>query len=404
MNRSIQSDVDGLLLEQGEYLPLEYLLQQGRLVFADYEAWRNGEIKYLDEALFGDPSQLRQQLLDAEDYLISRDWQVETLRYEAWRSGTLHNSPRALRFSPEKEMNDCFHRCYRKPQDQPQLDLFTDSPATSLANGITLALAERNPAEARRLLERLCDTAPDHLRLGELERLTEAAERLHSPVDDIRAEMHYQKTTLTPLAQGLLGNAHRNLLIPLWRRLSQALQNQPFDASEPELHLSYSAAQALDWSISRKAIEAETEWQNQAILLLRHTDACERQNDNNAALPSWFMLCWRFAQRAEAIELSGNHELSRQWENFQDLDPALPVCSFPAWLLIIQPGLTRILPNPTGQAAGCPDSYATVYQLRLNHGDSETALGAGNMALRARLKQQDPLLFEHFLKLRKHSL
>jgi hypothetical protein len=404
VNRSIQSDVDGLLLEQGEYLPLEYLLQQGRLVYADYEAWRNGEIKHLDEALFGDPNQLRQQLLDAEDYLKRRRWQVEPLRYEAWRSGTMQNSPRALQFSPEKELNDCFHRCYRKPQDQPQLDLFTDSPATSLANGITLALAERNPTEARRLLERLCDTAPDHLRLGEFERLTEAAERLHCPVDDIRTEMHHHQTTLIPLAEGLLGNARRNLLIPLWRRLSQALQNQPFDASEPELHLSYSAAQALDWSISRKAIERETEWQNQPILLLRHADACERQHDNATALASWFILCWRFPQRAEAIELSSNHELSRQWENFQDLDPTLPVCSFPAWLLINQPSLTRILPNPRSRTAGCPDSYATVYQLHQDYGNPEAALRAANIALRARLKQQDPLLFEHFLKLRKHSL
>ncbi|VAW72967.1 hypothetical protein MNBD_GAMMA13-30, partial [hydrothermal vent metagenome] len=33
---TIHHQVDQLLLEQGEYLPLEFLLQEGRLIYADY--------------------------------------------------------------------------------------------------------------------------------------------------------------------------------------------------------------------------------------------------------------------------------------------------------------------------------------------------------------------------------
>ena len=57
MSAEVHNAVDRLLLEQGEYSPLEYLLSEGRLLYSDYERWRGGELGYLDEALFGDPLQ-----------------------------------------------------------------------------------------------------------------------------------------------------------------------------------------------------------------------------------------------------------------------------------------------------------------------------------------------------------
>ena len=400
MNRSIQSQVDRLLLDQGEYQPLEYLLQEGRLSYTDYEAWRRGQLEYLDEALFDDPEHIRQQLAEAEDYLQRRGWEVEPGRYKAWHGARSPSRSQVLRFSADRMLNDCFHRHYRKPQDQPQLDLFTDSPATSLANGIAGALADRNPKEARRLLARLCDVAPDHVRLGEFERLTEAAERLDAPVDDISTEFQYLQATLIPLADSLLGQASRNLLIPLWQRLSVVLQDRPYRADESELHLSYTAAEAQDWIDARRAVEREPDWQSDPVLLLRHARACERTHDNAAALPSWFTLCWSYPQHAEAVASTINHELRHQWEKFQDLDPVLPIRSFPAWLLLNRPGLIPILPEPTGEPesarAVCPQSYLTLYRLRHNHARPATGSGDG-MALRARLKEQDPLLFQHFL-------
>ena len=89
------------------------------------------------------------------------------------------------------------------------------------------------------------------------------------------------------------------------------------------------------------------------------------------------------------------------WESFQDLDPILPVDSFPAWLLLSRPGLIPVLPEPAGKAeserAVYPQSYLTLYRLRRNHARPATGAGDDGMALRARLKEQDPLLFQHFL-------
>ncbi len=385
----IQYPVEQLLLEQGEYLPLEFLLQEGRLTYADYEAWRNGELDTLDEALFGDRQHIKQQLMQAADYLQQRGWQAETITYHAWRNDLSHT----LRFSLNDALNDCFHRRYRKPQDQPQLDMFTDAPATNRVNGITRALANRDAGEARRQLEGLYDTAPDHIRLGELERLVEAAESLDAAVTDATADLRILQETLTPLAQSLLGKESRNLLIPLWRRLSAALHDQPYHATQPEQHTSYTASQAMDWDSARQAVEQVPHWQNDPVLLQRHARACEPLHRRCDALLSWFSLCWRFAAHSDVIKSTTDTELRQQWEAFQELEPELPAHTFPAWLLLDKPGLSNVLAGPRHDAANCPASYRTLHQLQSNP-SAQT-----NIALRAQLKQQDPVLFQHYLLL-----
>lgn len=385
----VQHQVDRLLLEQGEYLPLEFLLQEGRLIYADYEAWRNGELNTLDEVLFGDHEHIQQQLTQAADYLQRRGWQMETVSYQAWRND---NSQR-LSFSQNGALDRCFHQRYHKPQDQPQLDMFTDAPATSLVNGITRALVNRNASEARRQLEGLYDTAPGHIRLGELEHLVEAAENLATPVIDATADMQLLQQTLIPLAESLLGKESRNLLIPLWRRLSLALHDQPYQTAQPEMHASYTASRAMDWDTARQAVEQAPDWRADPVLLQRHAHACDQLHLRCEALLSWFNLCWRFPQQSDALKSSIDAELRQQWINFLELEPELPMQTFPAWLLLDKPGLTRILVAPHNDTTACPASYQTMHQLQSNiPGQTDK-----HITLRARLKQQDPVLFQHYL-------
>ncbi len=398
MTQDIQHQVDQLLLEQGEYLPLEFLLQEGRLLYADYEAWRNGEFDYLDKALFGDHEHIKQQLTQAADYLQRRGWQAEPTVYHSW----LDDTTRRLRFSQNDALDQCFHQGYHKPEDQPQMDLFTDAPATTLFNGITQALMNRNPPEARRLLEQLYDIAPDHARLGELEHLVEAAEGLGTPSDNAAADMQMLQQTLTPLAKSLLGKNSRNLLIPLWRRLSAALQNQPYQSTNPTLHPSYTASQSMDWETVHHAVESEPNWHTDAVLLLRHARACEYLHQKPEALLSWFKLCWQFPAQCDIFESSNDHELRQQWIHFLELEPEMPVQAFPAWLLLTKPGLVRQLPEPDSMPEindiACPASYVTLYQLQYERMQSHAKNESDNaMALRAQLKQQDPELFQHFL-------
>lgn len=57
--RAVCQALDRLLLEQGCYTPLELLLAEGRLLYSDYETWRQGECRHLESRLFGDPVQIR---------------------------------------------------------------------------------------------------------------------------------------------------------------------------------------------------------------------------------------------------------------------------------------------------------------------------------------------------------
>ncbi len=389
----IQYPVEQLLQEQGEYLPLEFLLREGRLTYADYEAWRNSELDTLDEALFGDQQHIKQQLMQAADYLQRRGWQAETITYHAWRT----DLSRTLRFSQNDALDGCFHQCYRKAQDQPQLDMFTDAPATNRVNGITRALINRDAIEARRQLEGLYDTAADHVRLGELERLVEAAENLNAAVDDVAADLRRLQETLVPLAESLLGKESRNLLVPLWRRLSAALHDQPYHAAQPEQHTSYTASQAMDWDNARQAVEQVPHWQTDPVLLQRHARACDQLHRRCDALLSWFNLFWRFPEQGDAIKSSRDTELRQQWAAFQELEPELPTHTFPAWLLLTKPGLSKVLVSPRHDTASCPASYRTLYRLQGNL----SAQTDDNIALRAQLKQQDPVLFQHYLSLQK---
>ncbi|VAX03230.1 hypothetical protein MNBD_GAMMA20-442, partial [hydrothermal vent metagenome] len=237
--------------------------------------------------------------------------------------------------------------------------------------------------------------APDHIRLGELEHLVEAVENLNAPVDDVVADLQTLQETLTPLAKDLLGKESRHLLIPLWRRLTVALHGQPYHAAQPEQHMSYTASQAMDWDKARQAVEQVPQWQSDAVLLQRHARACEPLQRRCDALLSWFNLCWQFPEQGNALESSTDTELRQQWAAFQELEPELPAPTFPAWLLLNKPGLSKVLTGPRHDTANCPASYRTLYQLQ----GRPCAQTDDNIARRAQLKQQDPVLFRHYLLL-----
>ena len=394
MSQKLQFQVEQLLQEQGEYIPLEFLLLEGRLIFCDYEAWRNGEIDYLEDALFGDPVQVKDTLQQASAYMQKREWQAYRLSYKVWRS----EAEPTLRFSRDNGFNDYFHGCYKKPDDQLQMDLFTDAPASNLANRISQAVLEKNSEEAARLLCRLYDIAPDYVQLAALEHLVEATRLLLMPVVDVEAEMKVLQQTLTPMAEQVLGNESRRLLIPLWQRLSEALLERPYEAERAELHLSYTATQAMDWEIVQQAVEQELAWESDPILLLRHARACDHLYKKMEIYQSWFMICWNFPEYSEAIKDSTDRQLQQQWEKFLAVDPVLPEQAFPAWLLINMPSLTKVLKDPCRTEIESPESYKLLYQLQSIYEQTRhTGVDDTIISLRRELKQANPMLFDLYI-------
>ena len=383
MNPQIQHRVDQLLLEQGEYIPLEFLLAEGHLLYRDYEQWRSGKLKLLDKELVGDTSQIRKDLTRAAKYAHALGLQSTPLDYRPWGGST------PLRFSRDSILERLFHEGYCKSEEQPQLDLFMDSTGANLANGIALALGRRDADAAGELLEKLHHTDPGQHRLGKLELLLEAMLQNVS-ITDPEEELADLQDEIQPLAVEILGRESRPYMEPLWRRLGDALANRNFDPQRPELHRSYTALRNLDWMAVIEEVEAEPDWRSHAVLLQRHARACDQLQRPAEALLDRFELCWRFPEHASPAQTNATVDLIRAWELFHNLEPELDIHLFPAWLLIIRPSLSGWLPSP---AAETPADYRLLFALQ----QEKDGLGSESMRLRAELKALNPALFHHFI-------
>ena len=395
MNKEIRDAVDRLLLEQGEYHPLELLLAECRLDFSDYESWRAGEIPRLEQVLFGDPEQLDQLLAEAEKYAEALRLAPERLTYRGW--GASGGAP--LSYSDNGTREERFHTAYRPLAQQPQMDLFIDAAASRLVNGIVQSLTARDYAEAGRLLDRLFEADPGNQRLGAQEQMVEAGSRLAGPVHDCEQELRYLQQTLQPMAERELGRDSSSLLVPHWRRLSAALQGRPLDDAQPELHASFTAIRAFDWEGAVKAAECDAAWPGHPLLLSRYAHACGRLHREVAALQAWFRLCWSFPDHAAAIATGADSALQRSWREFVALEPALAPADFPAWLLLLRPGLAGQL-DARDNGSGCPPAYLLVHRLQTEDSRNQAAPRKAAIELRRQLRELSPDLFVHYMRSR----
>ncbi|MEA3302549.1 MAG: hypothetical protein U9Q75_04635 [Pseudomonadota bacterium] len=384
MNPQIQHRIDQLLLEQGEYIPLEFLLAEGHLLYSDYEQWRSGKLKLLDENLAGNLPHIRKDLTRAAVYARALGLQPTPLDYHAW------GESKALHFSSDYLLDSLFHEGYCKNKEQPQLDLFMDTTGANLANDIVRALGRRDAVAAGELLEKLYQTDPAQHRLGKLELLLDAMQQQNLPIKDPEEELADLQDEIQPLAVEMLGRESRPFMEPLWRRLGEALAGRNFDPQQPELHRSYTALRSLDWMAVIEVVEAEPDWRSHAVLLQRHARACDQLQRPVDALLDRFHLCWRFPEQAALVQTDATFDMMRAWELFQELEPELESSRFPAWLLTIRPGLSDQLPSPV---AGMPKDYRLLYALQRE----KDKLGAKSMRLRGELKTLNPELFHHFI-------
>jgi len=390
-DKQAREAVDRLLFEQGVYTPLELLLAEGRLLYADYEAWRGGQSDYLEDLLFGDCEQSYDLMKRAEAYARALGLAAETQRYVNWGAQQGHS----LGFSSASAPDRCFHTGYRKGDDALQLDLLMDSAGVTLANGIIRALIQRDEVEARRLLDRLFETDPGHRQLGGLERLVAASPE--SPVEDAALELLRLQRELCPLAEELLGPGARHFLAPQWRRLSRALLDVDFDPDNPEIHRSYPSLRSEDWGQVKASVEAESNWKEQPVLIRRHARACGRLHLDSQALSGWFRLCWRFPDQAAFIGSEAEPEWRRYWQRFLELDPELPNRDFPAWALIDQPGLaSRLATERCFNELDVPEDYRATAELVQVKPSS--LVDAGLMDKRKLLQVCNPELFACYLR------
>lgn len=152
LSRSIPAAIDRLLLEQGVYAPVELLLVLGRLRFADYEAWRCGDMATLELALSDEQVGLAKFLEEAATHARALGLEPENVPYEGWR-GCVAGLP--LRAFGDDDLETAWRTHFRPRPDTRQMDLFIDNVEAALMKGIAGALVARQGEAADRLITRL---------------------------------------------------------------------------------------------------------------------------------------------------------------------------------------------------------------------------------------------------------
>jgi len=348
IDASLQSQIDNQLMEQGAFTPVEFLISIGRLAYADYERWRMGEIEFLDELLLGNPKRIRAQLKSAIAYAEKIGLIAEPQEFDAWH---LEGQSTKLKLSADETMHHQLSLRFVSRRDSPNFDMFFDSPVVVLVNSIVKSLLRRSLGDARHYLDELYQIEPNYADLATFDQLVEALEQSDQPAIDPRAEL-LKLQQLSPHARQLLGTQCRDFLVPLWRRLANALEGLAFSSVTPNLHNSYALAQAQDWTGVSQSILNETGWWLDETLCLRLAECGHLRQSRHEVLLAWCHLCWQFSPKATQLLDSGlwaDPNINNLWHQYctleeeLDLEEAMPTEDFPAWLLLCEPGLAHSL-------------------------------------------------------------
>ena len=389
----VQAAVQQLVMEYGEYAPLELLLATNRLAYEDYRAWREGRLETLDAVLADGTAQTRMWLEGARSWADALGLACEPAVHHGWEN----NAGTVLAASADSALNALLNTRFRHSREHAQLDLFLDSAQTAAVNALLDALAARDAGNARRALERLVRIDRDHGQRFHAARLISAlqAPAPEGPQRGVE-QLERMEREWVPAASALLGARRRDFLAPLWRDIARALDPVPFDPGNPERHASRAYREGLDWERARRSVLAVPGHEEAPVLLARLAEAHWRMRDRAKAIETWFALCRfapeEFASLVEAPDFP-DWALRSAWRVALESDsaPKMTPAWFPAWMLLEEPGLAGVLaPRDTGDD---PSRAFDAVMALLAHPDPD---GRG-IELRRALQAIHPGLLERFL-------
>ncbi len=381
----VQDIVCGMLLDRGVYSPIELLLAGGMLSEEDHEAWLRGERASLDEAL-PDPSAARAVLQEAAAF--ARDLGLTATAGE-----------RRVAASGDPVLDALLRRTYCRAEDDPQRDLFLDNTTIVTVNALRDALASTDVTGARKHLASLTRLQPRHPCVAHAEALIAA---LETPSPDGRRDALDRRARLVrewmPAAAALLGADGQRFLAPLWRGVGLALEGGEFDPGDPDGHASWVFRQYLDWEAVKRTVCRVPGHADQPILVGRLAEAEYALHHRVQAVRLWFALCStaprHFAELVRRPDFPDTG-MAEAWRRAMDADELAEDLSpgwFPAWMLIREPGLARVLPVAEG-TDGPAQAFNLLRALRLGaESDDRRA------PLRAALKAVHPGLFKSYMR------
>ena len=392
----VQAAVQQLVMEYGEYAPLELLLATNRLDYEDYRAWREGRLQTLDAVLANAKREIFAWLEGAQSWADVLGLAAEPEVHHGWEN----NAGTVLVASADPRLNALLSTRFRHTREHDQLDLFINSAQTAAVNALVDALTTRNANEARRALERLGRINRDHGQRFHAAKLISALE-VQAPEGPERGveRLERMEREWVAAASALLGARRRDFLAPLWRDIGRALDPAPFDPGNPERHASRAYREGFDWERMRRPVVAVPGYESEPVLLVRLAEAHWRLRDRANAIESWFALCRlapeEFEQLIDASDFP-DWSLQNAWRIAQEqaLEHEMTPAWFPVWMLLEEPGLAGVLaPRHTD------DEPSRAFDLVIGlliHPD----LDERGIELRRSLQNIHPGLLERFLATR----
>ena len=388
--------MEKLVMEQGQYVPLELLLAMDLLDYEDYRAWREGFFHALDGLLAEDAGRIGELVGEAGSWAERLELEPETVEYHGWKEG----AGTVLVLSSDPELDRLLRTRYRRVRGKEQTDLFLDTAPARAVTKLADALAAGDASGAREGLADLDRLDPGH-RLGDHAGTLIGALGLSAPgnTDEGYAHLEKMEREWAPAARDLLGSRARDFLVPFWRGIGRALEGGEYDPGYPDCHASRAYREGLDWEGVKRSVHAEPEFDREPDLLARLAEACWRLRDRPGAIEAWFALCGSAPRDFGAVVNApgfpdGN--LCAAWKAALEWDPEPETACrwLPSWMLLEDPGLAGVLrPDNGGDPAS--RAFETIRNL-LRHPEPD----ARGLELRAGLKAIHPDLMERFLEKR----
>ena len=123
----VQAAVQHLVIEHGEYAPLELLLATNRLSYDDYRAWREGRRETLDSVLTDGRRELCAWLEGTRSWARALGLAAESAVHHGWEN----IAGIVLVASADPRLNALLSTRFRHAQEHDQLDLFIDRQRTN---------------------------------------------------------------------------------------------------------------------------------------------------------------------------------------------------------------------------------------------------------------------------------
>jgi hypothetical protein len=374
------SVADQLVMERGEYDPIEFLVGAGFLEEEECREWRSGEAGQLQFLLLEDVAATLPVLQQTQTYLLEQG---------------LTKQPLEVGMCPRIGGSEAFAElcCTRLRSVNEQTDLFQDTPLRVAENTIQAALGAHNVGGARKAIDSLRQLH-GNASTAHYEQLLAGIEH---PDADPLTQIKAIEDVLEPLATRSLGRYAQRYLAELWHAAAHHSRDIRFAPECPHAHASYGYARAGRWADVIASIDADVDWQQHPVLVLRAAEAHAHLGHHEPARRAWSLLCWQHPDIAEVTlpRAPGDPVIARHWREFIGAEPELAVQDFPAWLLIIDVRQRNDVPAMLAPEDEVGVVYTAVLRLVSHPHD---------MDARALVHQHNPSLLQHYLQRRSAAI